>query len=917
MSELIDFKSLLALYDRNESNFGNLTLREHIRQNAGVITAVVGGTGGVLEAPLSFDPRAEYWYQPQRRFLVAYGAKHWWGRWKQPVALRRILLRTAQHLEAWHAGTALRVQGVDYDAVGGWGAVVRALREPLRSLPDMPEWAEVVHAPGQKKRLPASFREHILAFLDGTEGTAIEEVEPAFGLRLSMLPYCGAVDEPDLARRAGFWFNYAHALMTTNSYRTAGSQIFAPILQNTPTDVFIAALRRWRDGKPGNEQPVLALDARSEAPRDRSGYSAIIEVWGMLNVHRAPFYNSRAEEYRNVVGDELPADSDPYRITLAIGEKTRRWVAANDEARRALASIAERELVGAYPDKPFVMFEARDKSHHRLTRESFAPGAIDLEHRDALIGRARKWFSARDEIECAALALHLLLDAHIYKRSLEERAALGVDEDEDDEGTAAAPASQGGAPRDALEAAILNPRLWLYAPGDGAEYWEHDLRDGIAAIGWDELGDLSQYETKAALEAAIVEQYSRKSRPINDTSCCWAFAHQMKAGDTIIARRGRTVIIGVGRITSDYRFDDSRGSFMHVRTVSWLWHGEHGITGRIFPIKTITNISHASEIRRQLAEMTHVSSAKAEARISDIEGGGTGPEPYSIDDALEDLFLDRDEVQHLLALLQRKKNIVLQGPPGVGKTFVAQRLAYLLMNERDEGRSAFVQFHQAYTYEAFVQGFRPSAGGGFELRSGPFLELVGLALDSPDEPHVLIIDEINRGNLGKILGELMMLIEPDKRDPKWGVQLAHSDKPERFHVPANIHIIGTMNTADRSLAVVDYALRRRFVFVQLAPAWRRQAFAEHLLRQGVSAAALERVRGPIEAINAQICEDPQLGRGFEIGHSYFCEVPKSVAPDAWIDDVIRYEIVPLLEEYWFDAERQLAQAKQQLPLPSR
>jgi hypothetical protein len=192
-----------------------------------------------------------------------------------------------------------------------------------------------------------------------------------------------------------------------------------------------------------------------------------------------------------------------------------------------------------------------------------------------------------------------------------------------------------------------------------------------------------------------------------------------------------------------------------------------------------------------------------------VESKPTVSPRFTKADALKDLFMTEAELEVILARLMRKKAIILQGPPGVGKTFIAHRLAFALMGERDEHRVGMVQFHPSYGYEDFVQGYRPTRAG-LERRDGVFCEFARLARNDPGRKWFFIIDEINRGNLAKIFGELLMLLEADKRGPEHAIPLTYSEKGETFDFPANIHLIGTMNTADRSLAMVDYALRRRF-----------------------------------------------------------------------------------------------------------
>lgn len=303
-----------------------------------------------------------------------------------------------------------------------------------------------------------------------------------------------------------------------------------------------------------------------------------------------------------------------------------------------------------------------------------------------------------------------------------------------------------------------------------------------------------------------------------------------------------------------------------------------------------------------------------EARIELFATGPTrGPSPdpepgsnYSKADALQDLFMPEEVVDRVISMLKRKKNIILQGAPGTGKTFVARRLAYLLMGEKDPSRAPMVQFHQSTAYEDFIQGYRPDGDGGFELKNGVFHAFCeNAAADDNARPYVFIIDEINRGNLSKILGELMMLIEPDKRGAEFSVPLTYATSHEEtFHVPDNVFLIGTMNTADRSLSMVDYALRRRFAFIEAEPGFSSKAFATHLTGRGASSKLVAAIQERMEMVNALITHDTaNLGRGYRIGHSFFVPA-KDTKPDAaWYQDIVRHEILPLIEEYWIDDEK--------------
>jgi len=285
---------------------------------------------------------------------------------------------------------------------------------------------------------------------------------------------------------------------------------------------------------------------------------------------------------------------------------------------------------------------------------------------------------------------------------------------------------------------------------------------------------------------------------------------------------------------------------------------------------------------------------------------------YSADDAMSGIFLDRGYFEEMLVLLDTKKNLILQGPPGVGKTFIARRLAYALLKAEDRSRVKFVQFHQSYSYEDFIEGYRPTEGGGFALRKGLFRDFCKKALDNSTQDYVLVIDEINRGNLSKIFGELLMLIEPDKRSPAWNVQLAYSG--DDFHVPANLHLIGLMNTADRSLAMVDYALRRRFAFFTLDPQYQSAGFSSYLEELGASRALVSAIVTRFGALNEAIAKDTtNLGRGFCVGHSFFCSAgPQITLDEAWYQRVVKTEVAPLLREYWFDRPTQAQDTIDQL-----
>jgi len=274
---------------------------------------------------------------------------------------------------------------------------------------------------------------------------------------------------------------------------------------------------------------------------------------------------------------------------------------------------------------------------------------------------------------------------------------------------------------------------------------------------------------------------------------------------------------------------------------------------------------------------------------------------YEYEQAFGESNLLHDEFKKYHALLQSKKQIILQGPPGTGKTYLADIFRKLLtQNERE--RSEVVQFHPSYSYEDFVQGYRPIEGGGFTLRDGVFKDICRRATILRDKPFVLMIDEINRGNLSKVFGELLYLLEYRKEK----IKLTYSPDID-FRVPENLYVIGTMNTADRSLALVDYALRRRFSFIRLTPSYH---VIKKLLLEGKSPINVDRLVSNLESVNRYIAQIPSLGQGFEIGHSFFLKKIPFAAEDLSL--VFEYELEPLLQEYFFDSPEQVDKVKAML-----
>ncbi len=438
----------------------------------------------------------------------------------------------------------------------------------------------------------------------------------------------------------------------------------------------------------------------------------------------------------------------------------------------------------------------------------------------------------------------------------------------------------------------IGSHVWVIGAAESAARWLSFYEDGIIAIGWDELGDLQQYTDRSAMHAAIKRMYESERDPWNDSLACYQFCHGMTVGDAVYVKQGRDRILGYGRVQGGYEYDESRPDYRNIRRVEWIRRGNW----------TLPKIAHVPP--KTLTDVTNFAAFVEFVREQIGEGAPTGeaPAPYDVDDVMRVAFLSRDAVEQILASVKRRKNLILQGPPGVGKSFLARKLAYALVGAEAPDNVQMIQFHQSYAYEDFIQGWRPNGHGGFVLRSGVFFEFCRRAQDHPGEPHVFIIDEINRGNLSKIFGELLLLIEADKRGPEYAIQLTYAESAtDTFYIPDNVYVVGLMNTADRSLAMVDYALRRRFAFKTLQPAYDSPAFGHSLSERGVDDATISHIIDRVGAVNKEIIGDHKnLGPGFAIGHSYFCPTADVENPAEWYAAIVDEEIEPLLTEYWFD-----------------
>jgi hypothetical protein len=419
-------------------------------------------------------------------------------------------------------------------------------------------------------------------------------------------------------------------------------------------------------------------------------------------------------------------------------------------------------------------------------------------------------------------------------------------------------------------------QYWTWAAGEGAEYWNEFYESGIMAIGWDSLGDLDQYKSKEEIQNKLQELGgdTNTSSQKNNALACWEFVHAIQEGDIIFSKKGNNTILGYGIVEGAYEFDSSRESFKNTRKVRWVRKGKWIIPdGKFVAIKALTNITKEGFIN-QIETLVGLKS-----QVSIPMEIATNP-LYSIEQCAADSGFSKEDIEVWIRAIHRKGQAIVYGAPGTGKTFIAEKLSNHLIGESD-GFYELVQFHPAYSYEDFIEGIRPVTTDGqlsYSPTAGRFLEFCK-ETEKRTGICVLIIDEINRANLSRVFGELMYLLEYRNKE----IVLAGGAK---FCIPDNVRIIGTMNTADRSIALVDHALRRRFSFIPLSPNY--EVLTKFHDGKGFDP---ENLIDTLKKINNLIND-----KHFHIGISFFLKEDLV----NHLKDVWEFEIEPYLEEFFFD-----------------
>ncbi len=427
---------------------------------------------------------------------------------------------------------------------------------------------------------------------------------------------------------------------------------------------------------------------------------------------------------------------------------------------------------------------------------------------------------------------------------------------------------------------VRGRRCWIFNPPDAMRVWDDFFSHGYIAIGFDSLGDLKQFNSRDSVKKSMQATFGSGRNYKYLVNASWQFCREMQIGDIVYFANGPRKILGRGIIKSDYAFDWSRKEHKNVRDVAWTNRGEW-IPEPVVTHRTLVDITDLTGYCRDLEDLIAGSS---DANISD-DFDADYILPYTKEDFLAEVFLEDSDYEELKYLLLSRKNMIINGVPGVGKTFLAERLAYSIIGGVDHDRVKSIQFHSGYSYDNFVMGYFAS-GEGQALSTGVFYDFCKEA-EQDDKEHFFIIDDICRGDIGNIFGDLLMLIGLDDRGKK--IRLLYRD--EQFAIPENVHIIATMNGATNSIGM-DYSVRRRFAFYELPPAYEQKSFIQHIKQQ--TSPKLDKLVKIVFDINKVLSVDPSVYGGHLIGHGYFCG--KQELNDVNLNAIAKYELIPLVHE---------------------
>lgn len=952
----IQLKQLMSDSPKNLES--NKKIQEMVIHNIGYFLQIQSSYQICKKYFHDFDFRDDYWWRHEIRLLGIYYIDYFKDDFYPPIELRKFLYTM------FSAARDARAAGVFDFVPKKYGA---HLPEDVFKRVGL-ELAKVIRKTSYDSKAireahPRSFKdansisEHLAHYAETFSNEHKDsEMNGSLINRFQFLPYYLAKNEEDLNSATYFMSAFYTLFTATNSYQTGAAQSFGPILGNNSTKQFINFVERWLNGESISKTGFKVHDSDSTELQDKSEYVAALEVYGFARLHLVPYVNKVVmTNYRGLFDLE---DADGKVVQQRVGETVRDFLKTNARLVAELAELWDKYLSVA--KKAFSLHFEAEKIQRPKHKEQYSSQLINnslLEEFKAHLPSIGNKFEPLDK---AQALLHLCLDANAYMEMEDSNREI-----------------------ETTSNSVLN--YWSIAPGEGAKYWKDWKNLNIISLGWDEMGDLSRYETQEELKRKYVEVFSPERDPMNNTKALFEFKNKLKLGDIVFAKDGRLKLLGVGVITSEYIFEKERPIHNSIRKVKWLKTGDWNLENNDkFAIKALTNITEYSDFVEGLFKLAGVND-KLQAREGEVKQNeslldskniifwgppGTGKTykllemqnhfretassrdemvswiqglgwwdaiaatlidvgvPISVPDLFRHEFIQLKVKQQstnktpkntLWGLLQthtvttsktvnfekRQEPLVvdksadskwsLVGDWKIQLDDLAEELKAIRSGKSDKVNERFnvVTFHQSYSYEEFVEGIRPErlpdgSGISYEVKDGVFKLLCQRAIENPDKEYAIFIDEINRGNISKIFGELITLIEEDKRvGAPHEIYITLPYSGERFGVPKNLYIIGTMNSVDRSIALVDMALRRRFEFVSVRP---NSDLITPPILSGVN------IKSIFEKLNQKI--SVILGTEYQIGHSYF--MGKNISSVHALKKTWFGSILPLLQEYLFD-----------------
>jgi len=937
----------------------DMKIQETVIHNLGNFLQIQSSYQICKEYYHDLDFRNDYWWKPEIRLLGKYYIDYLKDSFYPPAELRKylfnsfLLAKNAREEGVFNFAPKDDAQ-ISKDVLKRIG---EELGKVIRSNPfDSPEIREA-HRKSFKGSNSTS--DHLAEFVESFyQDNGPQDMNGLLINRFQFLPYYLAKTPEDL-KDAIFFLSAFYTLFTaTNAYQTGAAQNFGPILGNNTTKSFFGFIDKWIAGDSISQTGFKVLDSELREPQDKSEYVAILEVHGFCRLQTIPYVNKVVmKNYRKLF--DL-GEVEGKIVQQKVGEVVRQYLEENKNQVGILSKYWD-EFLNKAKESFSLHFEPERVQKQKLRdvfENQLINGELLSEYKKKLPSIAAR-FSG---IEKAQALLHLCLDANAYL--------------ENDEGD------------DVETITSLNTttdcHYWSIAPGEGAQFWEDWQKKGIISLGWNEMGDLSQYDSLDKIKKRYIGIYSPKTDdPKNDTLALYEFRYKLKPNDIVFVKNGRTKLLGVGRVKSDYSYNTSDAQ-AHSRRTEWLRVGDWDLQrSDKFAIKALTDITEYESFIENLLNLSGGADflkfgGQMKTEISSIQlnkntifwgppGTGKTYKLLQLQDRFKDTTSDADEiiswiqelgwwdviVSSLIDIgepvsvpdlfkhefIQTKvkqqanktpKNTIwgmLQAHTVANSKTVnfEKRQEPLVVDKLEDSRwqlvgdwenqlddlvegvkkirskksgsvserFKIVTFHQSYSYEEFVEGIRPErlpdgSGVSYQVKDGVFKLLCQRAMENPDKDYALFIDEINRGNISKIFGELITLIEEDKRlgaPHEVTITLPYSGK--KFSVPSNLYVIGTMNSVDRSIALVDMALRRRFEFVSIRP-------NSSLIP--VDTIKDFNVRNIFDQLNNKIAVI--LGTEYQIGHSYF--MGKNISSLQSFKKIWFGNILPLLQEYLFD-----------------